>query len=126
MKKFLIGCLLLISACQSATPEPQVRSTATQVATTPTEAASATPAFTSTPAFTPTPLPLFFTDDFDTDMNSWLSFQTGGETAPDVALTNGFLRLDISSPDTWFYFIHNVHTYQDVFINARFVGTPSG
>jgi hypothetical protein len=126
MKKFLMGCVLLVSACQAATPTRVQESIPTATIQTPTEAASATPAFTSTPAFTPTPLPLFFTDEFNTDMNSWLSFQTGGEATPEVMLNNDFLRLDISSPDTWHYFIHNAHTYQDVFIKAQFVGTPAG
>jgi hypothetical protein len=126
MKKILIGCLVLISACQSAAATPRAESTPTEPIQTPTRAASATPAFTSTPAFTPTPLPLFFTDEFSTDRNSWLSFQTGGETTPEVSLTNDFLRLDISAPDTWHYLIHNAHTYRDVFIKTQFVGTPSG
>ncbi len=69
---------------------------------------------------------MFFTDEFNADMNTWLSFQTGGETIPEIGLVSDFLRLDISSPHTWYYFIHNAHTYKDVFISAKFVGTPSG
>jgi hypothetical protein len=126
MKKILMGCLVLISGCQSATPTPAAVSIPTETVQPPTRAVSATPAFTSTPAFTPTPLPLFFTDEFSTDMNSWLSFQTGGETTPEVTLTNDFLRFDIPAPDTWHYLIHNAHSYQDVFISAQFVGTPAG
>ena len=126
MKKLLPGFLILISACQTATPTPVQEPIPAEIVQTPTEAASATPSATLTPAFTPTPLPLFFTDQFNADMNSWLSFQTGGETAPEVGLINDFLRLDISSPDTWYYFLHNTHTYSDVFINAQFVGTPAG
>jgi len=126
MKKILFGCMVLISACQSATPAPPSESTPTEPVRTPTEAPSATPGLTPTPAFTSTPLPLFFTDEFSTDMNSWLSFQTGGEAAPEATLTNDFLRLDFPSADTWYYLIHNVHTYRNAFINTQFVGTPSG
>ena len=126
MKKLLLGYLTLITACQSAVSTPIKESTPTTPPRTPTQPVSATAAFTSTPAFTPTPLPLFFTDEFNTDMNSWLSFQTGGETTPEVTLLNDFLRLDISSSDTWHYFIHNAHTYRDVFVSAQFVGTPAG
>jgi hypothetical protein len=126
MKKFLAGCLILASACQTATPLPMQESASTATVETPTQPATDTPAFTPTSAFTLTPVPLFFTDEFNTDLNAWLSFQTGGESPPETALVGDFLRLDISSPHTWYYFIHNAHTYKDVFISAKFVGTPSG
>jgi len=117
---------MLVSACQAATPTLVQDPLPTATVQTPTQPATATLAFTSTPAFTATPVPLFFTDEFNTNMDAWLSFQTGGETAPEIGLVSDFLRLDISSPHTWQYFIHNAHIYQDVFISAKFVGTPSG
>jgi hypothetical protein len=126
MKKLLLGCLIFITACRSATSTPIKESTPTAPPQIPTRPATATPEFTPTPASTPTPVPMFFTDEFNTDMNAWLSFQTGGEAPPGIGLVSDFLRLDISSPHTWYYFIHNAHNYEDVFISAKFVGTPSG
>jgi hypothetical protein len=82
--------------------------------------------FTPAPTLTPTPVPLFFTEEFNTDLGAWTSFQTGGAEAPTVHLENDFLRIDLSSPDTWYYAIHNAHVYSDVFISAKFLGTPSG
>ena len=39
---------------------------------------------------------------------------------------NDFLRIDISTPDTWYYAIHNAHEYSSVFVSAKFSGTPTG
>jgi hypothetical protein len=82
--------------------------------------------FTPTPTLTPTPVPLFFTDDFNSDLGSWVSFQTGGKETPSLKLENDLLRIDISTPDTWYYAIHNAHEYPGVFVNAKFSGTPTG
>jgi hypothetical protein len=71
-------------------------------------------------------VPLFFTEQFDSDLASWASFQTGGAQAPSVKLENDFLRIDFSSPDTWYYAIHNAHDYKNVFVSAKFFGTASG
>jgi hypothetical protein len=75
---------------------------------------------------TPTPLPLFFTEEFNTDLGAWASFQTGGAEAPTVKLENDLLRIDLSSPDTWYYAIYNAHEYSEVFVSAKVLGTPSG
>jgi hypothetical protein len=121
MKKLflLIGCLALTSACQA---------TATPIAATqtPLPSATATMTFTSTPTLTPTPVPLFFTDEFNSDLGAWVSFQTGGVEAPSVKLENDFLRIDLTSPNTWYYAIHNAHEYSSVFISAEISGTPAG
>jgi hypothetical protein len=82
--------------------------------------------FTPAPTLTPTPVPLFFTEEFNTDLGAWASFQTGGVNAPTVALENDFLRIDFPSPNTWYYAIHNAHEYSGVFISANFSGTPTG
>ena len=127
MKKlFLIGCLTLLVACQSATATPQAESTPTAATQTPPPSATATLTFTPAPTFTPTPLPLFFTEEFNTDLGAWTSFQTGGAEAPTVNLENDFLRIDFSSPNTWYYAIHSAHEYSNVFVNAKFLGTPTG
>lgn len=28
------------------------------------------------------------------------------------------------SPNTWYYAIHNAHEYEDVFVSAKYTGTP--
>jgi hypothetical protein len=129
MKKlFLIGCLILTVACQSASATPQAESTPIEATMTPPPPATATMTFTSTPAATATstPLPLFFTEEFNTDLGAWSSFQTGGTEAPTVNLENDFLRIDFSAPNTWYYAIHNAHEYSSVFVSAKFSGTPAG
>lgn len=128
MKKLflLIGCLALTSACQSASATPRVESTPTAATPTPPPTATVTQTFTPAPTLTPTPVPLFFTDDFNADMGAWVSFQTGGVESPSVKLENDFLRVDFSTPDTWYYAIHNVHEYSDVYVSAKFSGTPTG
>lgn len=59
-------------------------------------------------------------------MGAWVSFQTGGAQSPAIKLENDSLRIDLSSPDTWYYAVHNAHEYSDVFVGAKFLGTPSG
>ena len=129
MKKiFLMGCLTLLVACQSATATPQASETSTPIAATqtPPPPATATMTFTPVPTLTPTPVPLFFTEEFNTDLGAWTSFQTGGTEAPTVKLENDFLRVDFPSPNTWFYAIHNAHEYSSVFVSAKFSATPTG
>ena len=127
MKKlFIIGCLVLTSACQSATPTLQAESTPTVTTPTPPPTATATMTLTPAPTFTPTPVPLFFTDEFNSDLGAWVSFQTGGAQVPSVKLENDLLRVDFPAPDTWYYAIHNAHEYSGVFISAKFLGTPAG
>jgi hypothetical protein len=121
MKKLflLIGCLALLTACQSpATPLPDTP--------TPLPSATATTAPTSTPTLIPTPVPLFFTDEFNSDLGSWVSFQTGGADAPSVNLKDDSLHIDFSMPNTWYYAIHTAHEYADVFVSAKASGAPTG
>jgi hypothetical protein len=130
MKKLflLIGCLVLISACQNAPATTPAGETSTPIAPTPTPppSATATMTFTPAPTLTPTPVPLFFTDEFNSDLGAWVSFQTGGEETPSVKLENDFLQIDFSTPNTWYYAIHNAHEYSSVFVSAEFSGTPTG
>ena len=122
MKKIflLFGCLILITACQNTAVTPLA---ATQ---TPPAPATATLALTPAPAVTSTPEPLFFTEDFNTDLGAWASFQTGGAEEPTVNLENDLLRINFSSPNTWYYAIHSAHKYSNVFVTAKFSGAPSG
>jgi hypothetical protein len=128
MKKLflLLGCLTLTVACQRATPSSQVESTPIAATLTPSPPATATQTLTPAPTLTPTPVPLFFTEEFNTDLGAWVSFQTGGAEAPIVGLKNDLLRIDFQSPNTWYYAIHNAHEYSNIFVSAKFLGTPTG
>jgi len=125
--KIFIG-IIFLTACTSSTSVPsQVELTfPTTTTQTPLPPATTTITFTPAPTLTLTPVPLFFTDEFNSDLGAWASFQTGGENAPTVNLENDFLRIDFPSPDTWYYAIHNAHEYSDVFVSAKFSGTPTG
>ena len=128
MKKLLLGCLILITACQNATATPKIESTPIAATQTPPAPATATMTFIPAPtrSATPTPAPLFFTEEFNTDMGAWASFQTGGAESPTMNLENDSLRIDFSSPNTWYYAIHNAHEYSNVFVSTKFLGAPSG
>jgi len=126
MKKILLVCLILITACQSADPESVAESTPTATIQPPPETATATGTFTPAPTFTPTPIPMYFTEEFNMDLNAWDSFVTGGDTTPTVNIANDMLRLDIPSPHTWYYAVNNSHEYKNVSVSAKFTATPSG
>lgn len=129
MKKILLlGYLILTVACQGISATPTSESTPTATAQPPLEPATATVTFTPPPTATlpPTPVPLYFTEEFNTDLNTWTFLQTGGETTPSAILENDMLRVEISSLHTWYIGIHNSNTYKEVSINTKFNGTPSG
>ncbi len=127
MKKiFLLGCLILITACQKATSTLAPESTPQAPTQTPPPPATATMTLTPAPTLTSTPVPLYFTEEYSTDMTAWSSFQTGGELSPSLEIADDRLRLDLFSPNTWYYAIHNSHEYEDVFVSAKFTGTPAG
>ena len=126
MKKFLIGCLILTAACQSATSTPVPASTPTTALQTPTMPATVISTFTATPHPSPTPVPLFFTEEFDSDLGAWVSFQTSGELTSTATLQNGSLVISFSSPHTWYYAVHNTHDYFKVHVDARFDSTDAG
>ncbi len=129
MKKFLlIGCLILITACQSSNPTlvPEFAPTVTL----PPTLIPATTAPTFTPAPTDTPIPIppprYFTDEFDTSSAFWQFSQTGGTTDPLTTFENGTLRIDIASADTWHLGIHNANTYSNVFVRAKVSANAAG
>jgi hypothetical protein len=130
MKKlFLIGCLILMISCQGINSAPQIESTPPVNATaTPTETATPAPTLTAiaTATIPPTPIPLFFTEEFNTDLSVWTSFQTGGEQPALTAFENNSLKITMASPNTWYYAIHNAHEYSSVFVSAKFSATPDG
>lgn len=117
-----------MTSCQTITPAPQIESTPLVTLPTPTETATPAPTFTPAPTATipPTPVPLFFTEEFSTDLGAWTSFQTGGAQPAITTLENDTLRVLMISPNTWGYAIHNAHEYPNVFVSAKFSGAPSG
>ncbi len=119
--------LMIITACNIPS-KPVELATSTIAPPTPLIPATATITFTPAPTASPTltPVPFFFTEEFNSDLSAWTFFQTNGETDPTVAFENDMLRLDILSPHTWYYAIHNSHEYKNVSISAKFTGTPSG
>jgi hypothetical protein len=127
---FLATCVwaMFLTACNASTPIPTKEELPSQAAVTPTPPPTVTATMTLTPAptFTPTQIPLFFTDEFNSDLGAWVSFQTGGAQVPSIKLENDLLRIDFPTPDTWYYAIHNAHEYSGVSISAKFLGTPAG
>ena len=122
MKKiFIIGCLLLTSACNLPASTPVAEPTQTATLPSSPEPGSTPQTAASTETLTPTPAPpaLYFTEEFDTPSSYWEFLQTGGATAMITTIENGSLRIDASSPDTWFVGIHTAHSYSDVFIRAK-------
>lgn len=129
MKKFLLGCFLLISSCNLRAQPPTAESIATETLLPTLAPATATLTFTPSPTPTsipPTPVPMYFTEEFNADMSAWVSFQTGGEAAPTVNLANDTLQVDISSANTWYYAIHNSNEYKTVSLRTKFTAAPSG
>ena len=132
MKKLLIACLFLLSACQSAMPTPvasPIPTTTIPVSPTPTFVpVTDTPAPTPTIEFTPTPLPRLFTNEFDSPLAGWTVLQTGNDTAPKVNTENSTLILQMDSPFTWVYGVYEVQEYGDIRIDARMTnqaGSPA-
>ena len=129
MKKLLlVGCLLLIAACQQATqtPTPQLIPTAT-LPPTPIPVTD-TPAPTPTIEPSPTPFPRFFTNGFDSSFAGWSLLQSNSDIASQATVKDGFLSVEITSPFTWIYSISDAHDYADVRIDAQFqnrAGSPA-
>lgn len=132
MKQLFLGCLLLITACQTSTPNPTPTSetslfpTSTPLSTFPTD----TPTPEPTPTFEPSPtaLPRFFTHEFDSSLAGWVILQAGNDSVPNTKTENGALLLQMDSPFTWLYALYGAQDYADVRIDTQFqnrAGTPS-
>jgi hypothetical protein len=129
-KLFLLGCLLLITACQPAanpptsttTPPPLTTATETLVPVTDT------PQPTLTPEFTPTPLPRFFTDEFDAPPAGWDILQAGSEGTPTIRNENSHLLLQMDAPYNWVYAVYGAQDYGDIRVDTLFTnqaGSPA-
>ena len=124
----LLG-MILLSSCNlpADTVTPSVASPAPSTATqTPPEPATPTQTFTPAPTFTPTPYPMYYTEDFNSDLGAWDTFQTGGADSPAIKIENSLLRIDIPSPNTWYYMLGKAHEYSSVVISAKVDGAPAG
>lgn len=130
MKKLLIiGCLILLTACQTATPTPAPSFFPTETPLPPTPIPdTATPEPTFTPEPSPTPLPRFFTNEFDSSLAGWVILQAGNEATPNINSGDGHLTLQMDSPHTWVYALYGAEDYADVRVDASFefrAGSPS-
>jgi hypothetical protein len=132
MKKLLLGCLILFTACQAPANAPTPEATPFATATVPASPTSVpvteTPAPTPTPEFTPTPLPRLFTNEFDSPLAGWAILQTGSEATPIVKAENSNLILQMDSSFLWAYAIYEAQEYDNIRIDARFTnqaGSPA-
>lgn len=130
MKKLLIGCLLLLSACQPAgvTPPVQLLPTTALTSTSLPPTETPVPTATQTPAPSLTPFPRFFTDDFNALVPSWTVLQSGSSAVPGIKTENSNLMLQMDAPFVWAYAVYNAQTYDNVRVDARFAnqaGSPA-
>ncbi|HEU0295726.1 MAG TPA: hypothetical protein VFR47_23505 [Anaerolineales bacterium] len=123
MKKLLlIGCLILITACQpaTATPAPSFFPTSTTPASATPIPVTFTPQPTSTPAPSPTPFPRFFTNEFDSSLEGWVMLQAGTESVPDIQNENGNVILQMGFPYVWLYALYGAQDYSNIRIETQF------
>jgi len=135
MKKALLlmlACGFLISACGvSASPSAEVTASPTEILA-PTD----TPAPTKTPIPTPTIDARYFSEDFNNDLNNWMSYVSRSKAESDkldFSVADGFLTFDLKSRNKsqGILLTYENQTYDDVRIDARFenknkdVGTAS-
>ncbi len=123
MKKLLIGCILLLAACQPATPTPVAPHfpTATLPPTPTFVPVTDTPAPTVTPESSPTPFPRFFTHEFDASLAGWAILQAGNDSVPNITTENNQLLLQMDSPYTWIYVLYGAQDYGNVRVATKFV-----
>jgi hypothetical protein len=130
MKKILLGCLLLITACQSATPTPTPATSLFPTSTPPPTFPADTPIPEPTPTFEPSPtaLPRFFTNEFDSSLSGWVILQANTESSPNIKTENSALLLQLDFPFTWLYTLYGAQEYGNVSVEAQFqnrAGSPS-
>lgn len=121
MKKFLlIGCLILIAACQTTTPTPAPLPSPTATIPPTAVPVTDTPAPTPTHAPSPTPFPRFFTNEFDSPLVDWAILQAGNDFLPNIKTENSSLLLQMDSPYSWAYVVNGAQKYANVRIDTQF------
>ena len=130
MKRLLIGCLILITACQPAADAPTLVAPLFPTATLPPTLipVTLTPQPSPTLELTPTPLPRLFTNEFDASLAGWVILQAGSDSVPDIKTENSSLILQMDSPYIWVYAIYGAQDYENIRIDAQFenqAGSPS-
>jgi hypothetical protein len=130
MKKLLIGCLLLIAACQPAADAPTPVAPLFPTATLPPTSVPVTNTPEPTPTLepSPTPLPRLFTNEFDASLAGWVILQAGNDVIPDVKTENSNLTLQMNSSYTWVYAIYGAQDYDNIRVDAEFTnqaGSPA-
>lgn len=132
MKKFLIACFFLITACQpgaiAPTPVDSLFPTATLSPTPAPATDTPIPTATQTLELTSTPLPRLFTNEFDSSLTGWVILQAGNEATPNVKTENSNLILQMDAPFTWVYAIYGPQDYENLRIDAKFAnqgGSPA-
>lgn len=130
MKKFLLGCLILITACQPATltPVAPLSPDATVPASRTPIPVTNTPEPTPTTEPSPTPFPRLFTNDFDSSLDGWVILQAGSDSVPSLNTENSNLILQMDFPYMWVYLLYGAQDYDDIRIDAQFTnqaGSPS-
>src|SRR6266498_1002797 len=124
MKRFfLLGLLILISACQTAspTPAPGLFPAAKFPASRTPQLATVVPQPSPTLELSPTPLPRFFTNEFDLSLAGWVILQAGSDSVPNIKTENSALTLQMDSPYTWVYVLYGAQDYTDVRMDTQFV-----
>jgi hypothetical protein len=123
MKKLLlIGCLILLTACQpQATPTAEAPLFPTNTPLPTPVPATDTPAPTSMPEPSPTLFPRFFTAEFDGFLTGWVILQAGNEAVPNIAMENSRLLMQMDAPYTWVYALYGAQDYDNVSLETKFV-----
>ena len=128
MKKLLLGCLLLITACQTATPFPTSLPSSTETPLPTPIPVTVTPEPTPTPQPSPTPFPRYFTNEFDASLTGWVTLQANNDSNPNLKTENSALILQLDFPFTWLYTLYGAEDYADVRIDTQFqnrAGSPA-
>lgn len=123
MKKLFlfVGCLILIVACQPATPTPSASLFPSNTPPPTLVPVTDTPAPTPTLEPTSTPFPQFFTNEFDSSLTGWVILQAGNEAVPNITNENSRLLLQMDSSYTWVYALYGAQDYSSVRIDTKFV-----
>lgn len=120
MRKILIGCLILLTACQAAATRPTAAPAPTAV---PSAEATPTPNLTAAqalPTSTLAPAPRLFTEEFDGELPNWAFVQVdNGQPLVQPRLESGSLLFDLSAPEQWVYALYDSNGYSDVRVDAR-------